>query len=197
MWIEKLINVRNVGLLLMSTLAGCGGTSSAPQPRMLLNIAVQPNSASAVNQRQVAFSVTGTFNQTPTTQANLSAAWTSSDSTIVTIDPSTGLADCVAVGGPVTISAVVDSSNGSMKQASAILTCTPLTTFALGRCLVDNNNGLTGQCAASALLTNNCSVSTDNVACVPGLPSTSTQTISCGSGGTGMNVTVDISTACK
>src|SRR5437868_11682662 len=96
MWAEKLIKVRNLGLLLISTLAGCGGTSSSPQARVLLSIAVQPNSASAVKQRQVAFSVTGAFNQAPTTQANLTAAWASSDSTIATIDPSTGLANCVA-----------------------------------------------------------------------------------------------------
>jgi Bacterial Ig-like domain (group 2) len=189
-----------MGLLSLLTVAlvGCGGTSSPPQPRVLLSIAVQPNPASAVKQRQVAFSVTGAFNQAPTTQANLAAAWASSDSTIATINPSTGLADCVAVGGPVTISASVKSSNGSLKQASANFTCTPWATIPLGRCLVDSNNALTGQCAGAQLLNPKyCSVTTDNVACAVGQPSTSTQTRLCGSAATGMNVTVDISTACK
>ena len=197
MCFEKLINVRNVGLLLMSTLTGCGGTSSPPQPRVLLSIAVQPNSASAIKNRYVAFSATGAFNQAPTTQTNVSATWASSDATIATVDPATGLANCVAVGGPVTISASVTSS-GSMKQASASITCNPWATIPLGMCLVDSNNALTGQCASAQFFNPKyCVVSTDNVACIPGHPSTSTQIRACGSGATGMNVTVDISTACK
>jgi hypothetical protein len=103
------------------------------------------------------------------------------------INPSTGLADRVAVGGPVTTTAFVKSSNGSLKQASANFACTPWATIPLGRCLVDSNNALTGQCAGAQLLNpKSCSVTTDNVACTVGQPSTSTQTRLCSSGATGM-----------
>lgn len=183
-------------LLLMFVLVACGGTISTNQPRVLVSIAIEPNSAIAVKQRHVAFSVTGTFNQTPIRKANLTAAWDSSDPTIATIDPATGLAGCVAVGGPVTISASVNS-HGSLKKASANLSCTPWATIPLGSCLVDSNNALTGQCAATQVFNNNCSVSTDSIACVAGQPSISTQVASCGSGARVTNVTVDISTACK
>src|SRR5947209_20549164 len=62
--------------LLLSVLCGCGGTSSAPEPRRLLSVAVQPNSATAVKNRAGAFSVTGAFNQAPTTETKLNAAGT-------------------------------------------------------------------------------------------------------------------------
>ena len=179
-------------------LAACGGNSSPPQPRTLLSVAVQPTSASAVKNRGVAFSATGTFNQAPTTQTNLTAAWSSSDITIATIDPATGLASCVDVGGPVTVSASVTAATGGVQQASGSLTCNDWSTVPRGRCVVDNNNALTGQCAGPQLLNpQNCLITTDTATCTPGQQSTSTQAVTCGSGGTAMNVTVDISTACR
>jgi hypothetical protein len=183
--------------LLIFIFTGCGGTSSAPQPRVLLSIAVQPSSASAVKNRGVAFSATGTFNQAPTTQTNLTAAWVSSDITIATIDPATGLANCEAVGGPVTVSASVTPASGGVQKSSGSLTCNDWSTVPRGRCVVDSNNALTGQCAGPQLLNpQNCLISTDTATCSSG-QSTSTQTISCGTGATAMSVTVDISTACK
>jgi hypothetical protein len=184
--------------LVILVLAGCGGTSPLPQPRTLISVAVQPNSATAVENREVAFSATGTFNQAPTTQTNLSATWVSSDPTIATIDPASGLASCVAVGGPVTVNASVSAAMGGVQQGSGSLTCNARTTVPRGRCVVDNNNALTGQCAGPQLLNpQNCLVTTDTATCVPGQQSMSTQTASCGTGATAMNVTVDISTACK
>ena len=182
--------------LLIFILTGCGGTGR--QPRVLLSIAVQPNSATAVKNRGVAFSATGTFNQAPTTQTNLTAAWVSSDITIATIDPATGLASCIAVGGPVTVSASVTAPMGGVQQASGSLTCNDWSTIPRGRCVVDSNNALTGECAGPQLLNpQNCLISTDTATCSPGQQSTSTQTISCGMGATAMSVAVDISTACK
>ena len=183
--------------LLIFVLAGCGGTGSARRPRVLLSVAVQPNSATAVKNRGVAFSATGTFNQAPTTQTNLSARWASSDMTIATIDPATGLATCVAVGGPVTILASVFATNQSAQQGSGSLTCNDWSTVPRGRCLVDSSNALTGQCAGPQAFQSGCVITTDTETCSPGQPSTSTETISCGTGPGSMNVTVDISTACK
>src|SRR5436305_553804 len=136
--------------LLMFVFTGCGG--SGPEPRVLLSIAVQPNSATAVKNRGVAFSATGTFNQAPTTQTNLTAAWVSSDTTIATIDPATGLANCVAVGGPVTVSASVTSASRGVQKSSGSLTCNDWSTVPRGRCVVDSTNALTGQCAGPQLL---------------------------------------------
>lgn len=181
--------------VLIFVLAGCGG--SAPQPRTLLSVAVQPNSATAVKNRGVAFSATGTFNQAPTTQTNLTATWASSDVTIATIDPATGLASCVAVGGPVTVSASVTAATGGVQQASGTLTCNDWSTVPRGRCVVDSNNALTGQCAGPQAFHSGCVVTTDTATCSPGQQSTSTQMVSCGTGATAMSVTVDISTACK
>jgi hypothetical protein len=184
--------------LVILMLTSCGGTSSPPQPRTLIAVAVQPNSAMAVENREVAFSATGTFNQAPTTQTNLSASWASSDPTIATIDAASGLASCVAVGGPVTVSASVTATTGGVQQGSGSLTCNARTTVPRGRCVVDNNNTLSGQCAGPQLLNpKNCLITTDTATCVPGQQSTSTQTASCGIGVTAMNVAVDISTACK
>jgi len=185
-------------LFLTLTLLGCGGSSSAPQPRLLLSVAVQPNSATAVRDRGVAFSATGTFNQGPTTQTNLSAVWSSSDKTIATIDAATGLASCIAVG-EVTLRASVSGANGSAQQGSGTLTCNELTTVPRGRCVVDGQNALTGQCSgppALAINTTGCLTRADTTSCASGQQSTSTKTVSC-DGATAPNVTVDISTACN
>jgi hypothetical protein len=182
--------------LLIFVLTGCG-TSPAPQPRTLLSVAVQPNSATAVKNRGVAFTATGTFNQAPTTQTNLSATWASSDVTIATIDPATGLASCVAVGGPVTVSASADAGTGGVQKASGSLTCNDWTTVPRGRCVVDGNNALTGECAGVQVFQTGCVITTDTATCSPGQSPTSAQTVSCGTGTNVENIRVDISTACK
>jgi hypothetical protein len=195
----KFLLCATVGIFLfVFVLWGCGGSNSPTPPRVLISVSVQPNSASAVKNRGVAFSATGTFNQTPTIQAYLNAAWASSDVTIATIDPASGLASCVSVGGPVTVSASVTAAAGGIKQSSGALTCNDWSTIPRGRCVVDSNNVLTGQCAGPQFLfPENCSVTTDTATCSPEQQSTSTQNISCGTGPTAMDVAVDISTACK
>jgi len=106
-------------LVLLGVLASCGGGG----PRQLIGVSVQPVSGQAIApDGNVPFSATGTFDQAPTTQANLPVQWTSSDSTIATIDPTTGFATCLAVGGPITVTASAAGKGGTV-HGSAALTC--------------------------------------------------------------------------
>ena len=74
-------------------LANCGGGS-----RQLIAITVQPSDGDVVAPTgALTFTATGTFNQPPTTQTDLTAHWTSSNSSGATIDPNTGRTTCVAV----------------------------------------------------------------------------------------------------
>jgi hypothetical protein len=100
--------------------ASCGGGSMGP--RQLIALAVQPSSTIAIQGDIVSFSATGTFDQMPTTQQNMPAQWTSSDESIATIDPNTGKTSCVAIGGPVTITASASGRGGTV-HGSAALTC--------------------------------------------------------------------------
>jgi len=100
--------------------ASCGGGSMAS--RQLIALAVQPSSKIAIQGDTVSFNATGTFDQAPTTQPNMPAQWTSSDESIASIDPNTGKATCVAIGGPVTITASASGKAG-MLHSSGALTC--------------------------------------------------------------------------
>ena len=82
------------------------------QPRQLISLTIQPSPAIAVQRGSVTFSATGTFDQAPHTQTNLQVQWASSDSNVVTIDPNTGIATCVVVGGPLTITASAAGKGG-------------------------------------------------------------------------------------
>jgi hypothetical protein len=76
----------------------------------------------------VTFRATGTFDQAPTTQSSLPVQWASSDSNVASIDPNTGIATCLAVGGPITVTASA-TGKGGMIHSSGTLTCqlsTPL-----------------------------------------------------------------------
>jgi len=108
-------------LVLLGVLACCGGGSMGP--RQLIGISVQPVSSQAFPpDGTVTFSATGTFDQAPTTQANLPVQWASSDSTIATIDPNTGLATCLVAGGPITVTGSATGKGGTV-EGSAALTC--------------------------------------------------------------------------
>jgi len=105
-------------LLLMS----CGAGGAVIGPRQLTSLAVRPGNAGASPGATFPFSATGTFNQVPFTQEKMSAHWTSSDPGIATIDPASGLATCVALGGPVTVRASSAGKGGEV-LGSASLTC--------------------------------------------------------------------------
>jgi len=98
-------------------LASCGGAG----PRQLIGISVQPVSGQAIApDGTVPFSATGTFDQAPSTQANLPVQWTSSDATIATIDPNTGIATCLVVGGPITVTASAAGRGGTVHGSSTL-----------------------------------------------------------------------------
>ena len=98
-------------------LVNCGGGG----PRQLIGISVQPVSGKAIApDGTVPFSATGAFDQAPKTQANLPVQWVSSDSTIATIDPDTGIATCLVVGGPITVTASAAGRGGTVHGSSTL-----------------------------------------------------------------------------
>jgi len=101
-------------------MASCGG--GAPiGPRQLIGVSVQPVSGQAIApDGTVPFSATGTFDQAPKTQANLPVLWVSSDSVIATIDPNTGIATCLVVGGPITVTASASGRGGTVHGSSSL-----------------------------------------------------------------------------
>jgi hypothetical protein len=105
-------------LLLMS----CGADDAVIGPRQLRSLTVRPGNAGASPGATFPFSATGTFNQVPLTREKMSAHWTTSDPGIATIDPTSGQATCVALGGPVTVSASSAGKGGEV-LGSASLTC--------------------------------------------------------------------------
>lgn len=118
-WVRTVLIISGLGISL-ATMASCGGSSMTPH--QLIGIVVSPTGAGANQRDTVPFSATGTFAQPPTTQTNIPAQWASSDTATATIDPNTGAATCVAVGGPVTITASAAGMGGTL-QSTAALTC--------------------------------------------------------------------------
>lgn len=141
-------------------LVSCGGGSF--QPRQLIALLVLPSDAAAsVPGGTLPFSATGTFDSAPTTQTNLAAEWSSSDRSVATIDPNTGIATCVAAGGPISVTATA-SGKGGMLHSSATLTCTVSPPPLTGHCAV-NGTALTGACWI-----NSCSTVVDAAHCPAG-----------------------------
>jgi hypothetical protein len=118
-WARTVLIITGLGISL-AMMASCGASNSPPH--QLIAIAVSPSGAGANQGDTVPFSATGTFAQAPTTQTDIPAQWTSSDATTATIDPNTGAATCVAVGGPVTITASAAGIAGTL-QSTGSLTC--------------------------------------------------------------------------
>lgn len=110
-----------LGLVLAS--CGGGGATIGAGTRQLIGVGVQPRSGQAVAPNgTVTFSATGTFDQAPTAQSSLPVQWASSDSNVASIDPSTGIATCLAVGGPIIVTASA-AGKGGMIHGSGALTC--------------------------------------------------------------------------
>jgi len=101
-------------------LVSCGGGSF--QPRQLIALSVQPSDAVAsAPDGTVPFSATGTFDSAPTTQANVAAQWSSSDQSVATLDPNTGIATCVAAGGPIGITATAAGKSGMLHSSATLI----------------------------------------------------------------------------
>lgn len=164
--------------MLSVALVGCGG--STPQSRNLVSVSVEPNSAQATAPTGTApFTASGTFDQAPTTQDNLTVQWSSSDPSIATIDSSSGLATCVAAGGPITITA-----SSGQKSGTAQLDCAAVTQSGTGNCVYQcpgtRCGALTGYCSISS--NNQCRQVYAGAQCPIGRPAGGTATDSCGLG---------------
>jgi Bacterial Ig-like domain (group 2) len=161
------------------TCLGCG-SGTTPPPRTLVSISVTPASAEANEPTgTLPFTASGTFNQPPTSDDNLAVQWSSSDPTIATVDSQSGMATCVAAGGPVTITA----SSGQI-HGTAQLNCVAESQPGSGNCAY-----ICGSVRCGAL-TGYCSISTGNACrqvydpgeCPNGKPAGATATDSCGLG---------------
>ncbi len=99
-------------------LTGCGGGGPTPTPPSptLTSIAVTPASLSIGMGASQQFTATGTYSDASTSKITTSVTWTSSDTTKVTIQPSSGLASGVAAGSVIITAAL------SGKSATATLT---------------------------------------------------------------------------
>jgi hypothetical protein len=188
-----------LGLGIFATIAvataSCGGGGASFASRQLIALVVQPSPANAVEGGTVTFSATGTFDQAPTTQVNFTAQWASSDPNIATVDPNTGTATCVGLGGPINVTASAAGKGGTV-NGSGMLTCR-IRPSGSGVCEVDEiTHALTGLCnGPDPLLRNHCRAALDAVNCPVGQPATSPQT---SSGCLPPSVfTVDTATACS
>jgi hypothetical protein len=127
--------------LVLALSAGCGAGSS----RQLVSLAVQPTTAAAYAPAgNAVFAATATFDRDPLTENNFAAQWSSSNTTIATVD-ATGDATCLATGD-VTITA---SNTGGMIRSTAALTCLTTPLPSSGHCLVNGlgvGGRLTGSC---------------------------------------------------
>jgi hypothetical protein len=121
----------------------CGDSKAS---RHLISLSVTPADVEAVAPTGTAqFSATGTFDQAPITEMNASVQWSTSDSTVVTVNAN-GIATCLVVGGPITVTA---SGQGAKQTVSASATLTCLSSnpsSGMGKCVVTDTNTLSGYC---------------------------------------------------
>ncbi len=105
------------GALALMLSVGCGGMSSN-SPRVLQSINVTPATADALNfpNGQVQFGATGNFSMPPTPVTPLTVSiWTSSAPSIATVDPNSGVGQCVpGASGTATITAKAPSGGPDM-----------------------------------------------------------------------------------
>lgn len=172
--------VRIVPIVMAVALTGCGGGSMSVPPRQLVTISVLPVNGDAIAPSgTIPFAASGTFDQAPTTEDGLTVQWSSSDSSVAHIDSSTGLATCLAAGGPITITA-----SFAGKRGSAILTCLSSTPSTTGRCVYvcgsTRCGALSGYCSSSD--GGVCRQAYDPGNCPVGKPANSTATDTCGVG---------------
>ena len=179
MVLQPILYPRFTFLILFFAVIGVGCGSSNTPIRSLVSLTVQPGTAEATAPTgTLPFTALGTFNQAPMTD-EVTAQWSSSDTNVVTIDAASGLAKCIAVGGPVTITA-----NASQKQAVAQLMCLAAPQGGSGNCAYQcpttRCGALTGYCSIST--GSSCRQVYDPAQCPTGQPAGGTATDSCGVG---------------
>jgi len=175
-----------ISVLIGMALAGCGGR----EPRQLIALDVQPSNAAAVTPRGTTpFSATGTFDQAPTTQTNLTVQWASSDSSIATV-AANGIATCVAIGAPVRVIASAAGKGGTVHD-SGMLTCVAPPRSGPGHCVVPSGEtAMNGFCVGE--LGGLCREAYDPTNCPPGQAAISPGAEQCNPS----TFTVDTSSSC-
>jgi hypothetical protein len=177
-----------VSFSLAIVMASCGG--GGHPARHLTSLTVQPSDAEAVApEGTTPFTAIGTFDQAPITQSVMVAQWTSSDSSIATIDANTGMATCLASGEPITITATAAKVAGSV-QGSGILTCLPSRPSGQGRCVVQADSTMSGYCVGVRGLL--CRQAYDPPPGPPGQPPTPVEGEQCAQ----TTIIVDVSRSC-
>jgi hypothetical protein len=160
----------------------CGGSSTptATPTRNLLTVAVQPQKGTAVFPNgTLPFTATGTFDQAPITEDSMTVQWSSSDTSVATVDSASGMATCIKAGGPVTVTASKDGKNGT-----ADFECADSTAISSGFCVYQCGStrcgALTGYC--SVMSGGACRQISAIGACPVGRAAGATATDSCGVG---------------
>lgn len=112
-------------VLLAAVALGCGGGGGdgGTGPQTLTSVTVTPNTAdlfTAPPGTTQQFAVAAKDQNGRAITTGLTTAWSSDDPTIVTIDPSSGIATQVAKGGPVTIHATVTQGSTSKDGTASV-----------------------------------------------------------------------------
>lgn len=202
-FLDSISTSTTVNRLVLAVLAAVMLSCGTPA-RQLVSLAVQPSNADVVLPGgTVAFTAAGTFDRAPMTESNIAVQWTSSDSSVVTID-STGHASCNAEGGPISIDASAAGKSGTV-TAVATMSCrsAPPTQggFARGYCDVGTDGKLTGSCHTRTTdpgfpPNHSCRVTSDPTNCVIGTPAITRESASSGCLPPSGPYEVDTSTAC-
>lgn len=131
MFIRRMFIGRKLGLtlgftVLLALAFGVSCTGFFP-PNSLTAVTIQPPSPQIEVGTPQTLQAWGTYaNNTGTTQITSGVVWTSSDNTVLTINPSTGVATGVGTGGSATVTA---SAQGLSGTASATVYLGTLTSF--------------------------------------------------------------------
>jgi hypothetical protein len=178
-------------LCIVLTCACLLGCESMHQRRQLIVLTVQPANADAIAPGGTApFSADGTFDQSPIAETNVRVQWSSSDTSVATIDSHSGVATCQVAGGPVTITASAPGKGGTV-QGSGVLNCFASKPVAIGNCSVPDGSTMNGYCLGTRA--GICRSAYDPTNCPVGQSAVSSGFIQCGSTGT---VSVDTASSC-
>ena len=139
-----------VVVLLVSTLVGCGGSStSTPPPTKvtLTSIAVTPSGSTIALGATQQFTATGKYSDGTSKDISSSVAWSSSSSGIASIS-GTGLATPVK-GGQVTITATSTATSGTISGSTTLTVGVALSSIAVSSSASGINVGQTAQFTAT------------------------------------------------
>jgi hypothetical protein len=167
------------------------GCESMHQRRQLIALTVQPANADAIAPGGTAlFTADGTFDQSPIGETNVPVQWSSSGTSVATIDSRNGVATCQVAGGPVTITASAPGKGGTVR-GGGVLNCLASKPVAIGHCSLPDGSTMNGDCLGTR--SGICRSAFDPTNCPVGQTAVSPGSIQCGSTGP---VNVDVASSC-